>query len=261
MIYEPNTTRWQPGDIVICPDGKGKKWRQKAKSAILRPNEIRSPGGAGNTPGASHRRVIPMADPQYTPVRLCAAPDCDRKADRGAFCNMHALRLRRHGSLHLPKKPSDGERFDAKVLLGDRCWLYQPAISRGRYDNFSVWREGKAVTVLAHVYAYERAHGPLGEGLVVRHTCDNPACVRPDHLVAGTYADNSHDAMERDRLATGERHPLARLTEAQVREIRRLRAVGGWSFSRLGARFGISKRTVQNICARRTWRHVVEEAA
>lgn len=202
----------------------------------------------------------PMTEPQYTPARLCAAPGCLRPTrEARSYCVMHGSRLQRTGSLDLPPKPTDDERFDAKIQHGDGCWLWMAAIADWRHGNFSLWRDKKKVTVLAHRYAYERAYGRIPDGFVVRHRCDNPPCVRPDHLILGTLADNTHDAQERGRLAAGERHPGSRLTVADVREIRRLRADEDWHYPRIAAQYGITKSNARRICARLTWQSVPGE--
>ena len=59
------------------------------------------------------------------------------------------------------------------------------------------------------------------DGLVVCHTCDNPTCIRIEHLFLGTHADNSADMVAKGRHATGEAHPSAKLTDDQVEEIRK----------------------------------------
>lgn len=88
------------------------------------------------------------------------------------------------------------------------------------------WYKGE--TVGYHVYAYCLAQGisPLslkGTGKVVRHKCDNPRCINPEHLELGTQADNIADKMQRGRHVslTGEEHGSVKLTAEQVAEIRR----------------------------------------
>jgi hypothetical protein len=52
---------------------------------------------------------------------------------------------------------------------------------------------------LAHRWAYTREHGPIPQGVIIRHTCDNPSCIEPSHLIAGTYLQNMQDAKDRGR--------------------------------------------------------------
>ena len=71
-----------------------------------------------------------------------------------------------------------------------------------------------------HRLAYEFFNGPIPEGMLVRHACDNPPCCNPAHLLLGTGADNSRDAIERGRVARGLKLPQTKLTDEQVLEIR-----------------------------------------
>lgn len=85
--------------------------------------------------------------------------------------------------------------------------------------------EIEGVTHMAHRLAYETWVGPIPDGLIVRHKCDNPPCINPEHLETGTYADNAHDrdSRGRDGIAkiTGDLSSSAKLTDAQVRDIRK----------------------------------------
>lgn len=115
---------------------------------------------------------------------------------------------------------------------------------------------------LAHRVAWEKAHGPIPDGLQVLHRCDNPPCVNVDHLFLGTRFDNMQDAAAKGRFRsearrkanrqkstgrTGELNNNARLTADQADEIRRRYAAGGISMRALGAEFGIHNGTVSKI--------------
>jgi hypothetical protein len=116
-------------------------------------------------------------------------------------------------------------------------------------------------TVFAHRIAYELAVGPIPDGMKVLHACDNPPCCNPDHLSVGTQSDNVTDAMQKGRMKTkrGSNHKLAKLTEAQVAQIR-LAYVPGSSGERsitgLAAKFGVGKSSIHRILHRQTWGHV-----
>lgn len=72
----------------------------------------------------------------------------------------------------------------------------------------------------AHRYAWELTNGPIPDGLVVCHKCDNPICVNPSHLFLGTSADNTADKVRKGRQAKGEGHGMVRLSVDAVNAIR-----------------------------------------
>jgi len=122
------------------------------------------------------------------------------------------------------------QRFWTKVRRreDDACWLWIGCVRRTRgsplYGRFHL--SGK--NGYAHRVAYEIAHGPVPEGLVVRHKCDNSLCCNPAHLEVGTQRENAMDCIERGRAhrARGSRHPRAVLTEATVKSIKVALALG-----------------------------------
>ncbi|PVU81347.1 HNH endonuclease (plasmid) [Cellulomonas sp. WB94] len=122
-----------------------------------------------------------------------------------------------------------------------------------------VWQAGRISTgygklnwnghqMTAHRAAWESVNGPIPEGMFVRHKCDNRPCCNPDHLELGLHADNMRDMTDRGRQATGARLPQTRLTDDEVREIRR--AVAGGELQRVvAARFGVTQGYVSTLVA------------
>lgn len=114
-------------------------------------------------------------------------------------------------------------------------------------------RNGKMIRMSR--YIYEECFGPIKEGNVIRHKCDNPECINPEHLEQGTPRENSLDMVRRNRSTKGERNPAAKLTEEQVREIRKLKSFGV-QYKEISAKYGISIKSAVNIVKRRVWKHV-----
>lgn len=111
---------------------------------------------------------------------------------------------------------------------------------------------------LAHRVAWIDAHGPIPDGLVVMHSCDNRRCVNLEHLSLGTQADNIHDAQRKGRLvgnikAAGELNPSARLTSVHVAVIRQRYQAGGWSQRQLAREFGVGQSQIHRIVNGESW--------
>lgn len=110
----------------------------------------------------------------------------------------------------------------------------------------------------------------IPEGLMICHHCDNPQCINPSHLYAGTAKDNFNDAINRGRIdpnafangpkAKGEGSGKSKLTEAQAREIKTRYAAGGVLMKDLAAEFGVNKSTVTGVLNGRVWKHVQPDA-
>lgn len=128
------------------------------------------------------------------------------------------------------------------------CWLWDGPADDFGYARFRVGERKKR----GHVWAYERFVGAVPAGLIVRHRCDVPCCVNPDHLKPGTHQDNVDDRTARGRGVVGERSPFARLTREQVRDIR----ASTLSKRKLAAIYGVSDTTVYRARTAQTWRCV-----
>ncbi len=98
-------------------------------------------------------------------------------------------------------KPNSLDDFWKKVDkdLRNPCWIWLAAKDLEGYGFF--WFKNKQVR--SHRFSWEITHGKIPNGLFVCHHCDNPSCVRPDHLFLGTCQDNALDMISKGRGTTG----------------------------------------------------------
>lgn len=147
-----------------------------------------------------------------------------------------------------------------KWAPGDACWEWQ-GYRQPRASgvlSYGVFCVGKR-RYLAHRMAVLLSTGELPDNAVVRHRCDNVACVRPDHLELGTQAQNLEDMRVRGRghintFPAGPSHPMAKLDKSAVLRVVELKAQG-LSLAKIGAQFGIDPSTVHDIVNGRIWGH------
>jgi len=147
-------------------------------------------------------------------------------------------------------------RFWRFVDKSGDCWLWTRSCNKRGYGQFKAPDKIK----LAHRVSWEISNGPIPEGHGVLHHCDNPPCVRPDHLFLGTDKDNVRDAIEKGRFVYlpvkfGEQHPGAKLTEEVVLQMRSLREIG-WTYQAIADRYGLIKETAMCAIKRKTWKHI-----
>lgn len=104
--------------------------------------------------------------------------------------------------MKIPEKAVD--KFWSKVDIRgeDECWEWKGYFHAWGYGRFYYDHSMH----YAHRVSYAIANNDDIDGLFVRHTCDNPPCVNPNHLLKGTAADNTHDMLERGRASCGEKH-------------------------------------------------------
>lgn len=107
--------------------------------------------------------------------------------------------------------------------------------------------------------------GPIPDGMLVCHHCDNPPCVNIRHLYLGDHADNARDASERGLLAgnnglPGEGNPRSKLSSADVISLRRDRREARLTYRQLGEKYGIRKQYAWAIATGRNWSHIKEKS-
>lgn len=143
------------------------------------------------------------------------------------------------------------EKFWSRVSNGapDECWEWQGA-TNGRYGKFAVKIRGtrRSRMFYAHRKAWELANDErVPPGMEVCHSCDNPMCCNPAHLWVGTRKQNMEDMVAKGRNQAGEGHHRARVSDAEVDQIRLLANDPEMTGRSLAARFGVSPTTVSRI--------------
>lgn len=142
------------------------------------------------------------------------------------------------------------------------CWVFMGATNSFGYGIVGSGGRGKP-NDRAHRITYKHFKGEIPKGMFVCHTCDVPSCCNPDHLFLGTNQDNVNDMVRKKRNSkpprnphvVGSIHPLAKLNESQVVEIRRLYASGKTQQS-LAEIYGVVRQTISKVINNKRFAHV-----
>lgn len=151
-------------------------------------------------------------------------------------------------------------RFEQKFRVTPGCWEWTGSKVPDGYGQMRVGNKLQRSNRLSH----EFYKGPIPEGFVVMHSCDNPSCGNPDHLSAGLQADNVADMVRKGRQQTkevlragklGEKNGSSKLTTENVHGIRRLIAAG-LTQSSIATLFGVSQAEISRINTKKKWSHI-----
>jgi hypothetical protein len=182
----------------------------------------------------------------------CNADGCETlRGKHGAkgYCSKHYKRLRANGLADKVTRPQPGStpvqslEFHGWVITANGCHEFKGPRSSDGYGKITVDRK----PYRAHRASYEAWVGAIPEGQLIRHTCDNPICINPEHLIPGTPKENTGDAVARQRVANGERSGQHKLTDTEVALMRSLYGAGKYTQRGLAKYFGCSQAQVSNI--------------
>lgn len=149
-------------------------------------------------------------------------------------------------------RPLTAEFFLSRVEIdpANGCWIWQRALTTRGYGQMRRDRKSK----MAHRASYEFFVGPIPNGLVACHTCDNRACINPKHIFLGTQKENLEDMVEKGRSLRGPVSHKAKLTLDQVISIKA--RFGKQSDLSIARAFGVGGETIRKIRLGETWKNV-----
>lgn len=143
-------------------------------------------------------------------------------------------------------------RFFSKVIKTDSCWNWTGPKDSDGYGDFRLNHRH----IRAHRWSYEfHKSTTIDPNMCVLHRCDRPSCVNPAHLFIGTNLENAIDRKSKGRYRNSELHPCAKLSDSDVRDIRR-RLSNGEFANMVAKAFNVSATTIQKIDRGETWRYV-----
>lgn len=180
----------------------------------------------------------------------CGGPIRDRGRQ---WCSLHYQRWWRLGDPRaVPARSVPGASVEDRLratgwtISGD-CWEFNGHKHDDGYGTMKV----KGKTVKTHRLAYECWVGPIPEGASILHSCDNPPCINPAHLRAGSQPENIEDMVSRSRQRAGRLH-----SAEMMAEVKRLYKTGRHAQADLEQRFGLSSGTVSRLMSGKIWKEL-----
>jgi len=154
------------------------------------------------------------------------------------------------------------DRFWKKVMKTETCWLWTACLDLDGYGLISSGGHD-GINLKAHRVSYLINIGPIPEGLSILHRCDVRCCVNPHHLFSGTQSENLLDMFAKGRARgkqlggmPGEENGRAKLTIANIKDIRELLEKKHFLIKEIAASFGVSATQISRICHNKQWRSI-----
>ncbi len=196
---------------------------------------------------------------------VCCIKGCEKPVEALGLCVNHWRRNRKYGSpvaykshSGLYRGMSAEDRFNAQVKKTSGCWIWAGCTDKHGYGSF----RGEVAGVkfnYAHRYSYALHTGDLLVGLQACHKCDNPRCVNPDHLFAGTAKENTQDMLSKGRHTgpIGTKNGKSILTTEQVQLI----LSDTRPYAKIAADYGVAASTIGSLKQRVSWKSIPGNSA
>lgn len=206
----------------------------------------------------------------------CKVRGCKRPHRGHGYCNMHYQRWMKTGevgpagrSRREPSDLDDGRSIEDHLIelflkgirkLKSGCWVCDNAYAMNTgYTEVKIRRGSNGIfRSTTHTLSFRHFKGPIPEGVLVCHRCDNRKCCNPEHLFLGDYSVNQADMASKDRVAFGDRHYNARLTSEDVLAIYKMHRNGKSQVS-IAKCFDVSHGTIYSVTNGKTWRRLYDQ--
>lgn len=153
--------------------------------------------------------------------------------------------------MFMPRTEPLRDRFFAKIRRDPSgCIVWTGSLNSDGYGQIKAERS-RALKLATHVSWFLK-YGVWPNGSLM-HSCDRPACVKPSHLSKGTQKQNMEDKVKKGRQLKGEQIEQSKLTEDQVREIRRLCVETSLTYKEIGKIYGLTHVNIWMVHKRRAW--------
>ncbi len=147
-------------------------------------------------------------------------------------------------------RPTAIERFNKNYIVNPEsgCWEWTASLDKKGYGQIYDGNNSR----IAHRWIYLYLNPETDRSLVICHKCDNPKCVNPDHLWAGTQRDNIHDSLAKGRMNQGSSSHFSKLTDTDVTRIREMISMS-MTDAQISEHFMVGKGTIYDIRRNRSW--------
>ena len=180
-------------------------------------------------------------------MKVCSVNGCFKKYYAKGFCSKHYANNRKHG------KPVVN-RAKAIEFYEDENGCFICTSHNRNADGYPMIGINRKVWIMSR-FVYTEMFGIIPKDLVIRHKCDNPNCINPEHLETGTIADNNLDSKKRGRNIKGSRHHATKFSEHDVKRIKSMLAIGLRGRD-IAGEFEVHERVISDIKRGAKWKHV-----